>query len=460
MYKTVTKFIICSALLSAACATTESSSSTDLSAKVAELSKEITKLQQEIGSLSGTKEPENFLELDKKDTFSSSAVTTSPTLGLRSLHNGGDLVVNFSTMNEDVRLLEQRAAFQQQRKKDELSKPLLELSGALRGSIDYSKSSNGLSSSNINLADAEIDAFAEVNRMVSGFFSLSYDSGLPGYSIDSASSGGSYYKNAWSNIYLKRGFITIGDFTKSNWYSSVGQMYVPFGKFSSFQVTSTLVSSLGKTQGRAVDIGYRTKDLIATVYGMKGTSYSSTSNPAINSWGGNVQKTMDLTKGLNLTLGAGYISNLADSNGVLGIIDDINSGVTTDRYMIDHDMPAYDLYAKLSLGDWLFNIEYLNADKSLSISDTEYGKPAALQLEVDRMFNIGSLPASIAFGYGHISDFLRMPQNSYAVSFNTYLFKDTVQSLEFRHLSANKNSSSDDLSFNKNAITAMFSMYF
>lgn len=455
MYKTAVKFIICSAMLSGVYATETGSDSTDSNA---ELSQQVTKLQKDVSKFRAGKEPENFLGLNRKGAYSSSAVTTSPTLGLRSKYKGEDLVVNFSTMNEDVRLLEQRAEYQKQRSKDELSKPLLELSGVVRGTLSYARSIEQVSNADVNLSDVELDGFAEINRMVSGYFSLAYDDGEPGYSVSSIDAGNGHNRVDWSNVSVKRGFITVGDFTQSNWYGSIGQMYVPFGKYSSFQLSSTLTSLLGKTRGRAMDIGYRTKDMVATAYAMKGTSYVGEDNPAINTWGFNIQKNAKLADDRSITFGAGYTNNIAESDGILDALDTLHHG--THRYQVVHYMPAYDVYAKVSGDNWIFNAEYIHANADLAKGSNTYGQPAALQLEIDRMFNLGTTPASIAFGYGHMSDFDMIAKDSYAVTLNTYMFKDTVQSLEFRHLSASTASDVEHTVTDKNSITAMFSVYF
>ena len=451
--------MLCSAMLSGVYAE-EGNDSTD---QVSELSQQINKLQKDVSKLRAGKEPENFLGLNRKGAFSSSAVTTSPTLGLRSKYKGEDLVVNFSTMNEDVRLLEQRAEYQKQRSKDELSKPLLELSGVLRGTLSHVRTIEQVSDTDIDLSDTELDGFAEISRMVSGYFSLAYDSGEPGYSVDSVSTE-NYNRVSWSNISLKRGFITVGDFTQSNWYGSIGQMYVPFGKYSSYQISSTLISMLGKTRSRAIDVGYRTKDMVATAYIMKGTTYldaeriRESNNLALNNWGVNVQKTAKLADDRNVVMGIGYIRNISDSDGILDAYDTLHSG--TYRYAMAHYTPAYDVYARVSSGDWVFNAEYMHTFNTIASHARDLGQPSAIQLEVDRMFNLGTIPASIALGYGHISDFSLIAKNSYAVTLNAYMFKDTVQSLEFRHLTASEGSDGVHTVTDKNSITAMFSVYF
>ena len=432
----------------------------DLESQISSLSKQISKLEKQVKQLKKSKKTENFVDSDDDKGFNTSAVTTTPTLGLRSAHHGMDLIVNFSTLNEDVRMLDQRALYQKQRGVEELSRPLVQLSGVLRGVAGYKNSFYDVSSTYLDLNSAEIDAFIEASRWVSGLMSLTYDNGLPGYELTAADAASPYTKTGWSNIYLKRGFITVGDFTSSPWYASIGQMFVPFGKFSTFLVSNPLTKSLAKTSGRAIDVGYKGKDFVATAFAMKGDTYTSDNTKNINSWGGNVQYSKDLGDDKNAVLGAGYIHNLADSEGISSIV----SYIASHSYELDNYMPAIDLYGKFSFANWIVNAEYVKALDSLSIAGTNIGQPSAAHFELDHTMFVGKLPLALGMGYGHSKNFENyMPEDSYSIAASTYLFKDTVQSLEFRHLrakSAVAEAYLDAAGIQKNYLTFVFSMYF
>ena len=463
----------------------------DLQTQVDKLGKQVAELQKELDnvnsgkkSLSNTKKKkliakkkrraENFVDAVGENSYHSAAVTTSPTLGLRSAHHGQDLVVNFSTQNEDLRLLEQREKYQKQRGIAELSRPLIELSGVLRGDILYSENFNGSHDTDLDLEQAELDVFVEASRLISGFMSIAYDNGLPSYDLSAMNVGSGYNDVSWSNIYLKRGFITVGDLSQSPFYGSIGQMYVPFGKYSSWLVSSSLTKKLGKTSGRAIDVGYAKDGFVGTGFVMHGDSkkvnQSSTSENEdnINAWGLNIEKHLDLAKDTKVTVGAGYTSNLADSEGVLSVLEYVTIAGTGGQsglsYNVTQYVPAYDFYAKLELpSDWIFSAEYIEATKDI-IPTTfggalNLGEPKALHVEIDKLAYLGPLPLAMGIGYGHTTDFQYFPEDSYQFAVSTYIWKDTVQSLEYRHLSAYPGQESS-AQFAENYFTAMFSMYF
>jgi len=464
--------------------------SNDLQKQVDDLSKQVTALQQQLNKVGakasatphatkaskkqskhGRKRAENFTDSVGDDNYQAASVTTSPTLGLRSAHHGQDLVVNFSSLNEDLRLLEQRQKFQKQRGVAELSRPLVEISGVLRGDIEYDRNFAGNSTTDLDLVEAEVDLFAEASRWVSGFMSLAYDNGMPTYDVQSVAPGQGYNNLSWSNIYLKRGFITLGDLTQKPVYGSIGQMYMPFGKYSTWLVSSPLTKKLGRTSGRGIDIGYKGDKFVATGFVMHGdvrevanSDGSSALNDNLNAWGGNVETSVDLAKSSKLTVGAGYTNNIADSEGILSVLEYATKTFTSSiSYNIQNFVPAYDVYAKLEFGDnWIVNAEYINARKDI-IADVgagyNLGQPRAYHVELDHLAYAGPLPLAMGIGYGHTDGFQYLPQDSYQVAVSTYLWKDTVQSLEYRHLRAYPGTESTAI-YSRNYVTALFSMYF
>jgi len=461
----------------------------NLQAQVDDLGKQVAELQKQLDNVTHKKKAvtktgkkkkvafhrtraENFTDAVGESTFHAASVTTSPTLGLRSAHHGMDLLVNFSSLNEDLRLLEQREKYQKQRGIPDLSRPLVELSGVLRGDVEYEQKFSGSKTTDIDLVQAELDVFVEASRWVSGFMSITYDNGLPSYSVQSVNPGKGYNDLSWSNIYLKRGFITVGDLSQSPVYGSVGQMYVPFGKYSTWLVSSPLTKTLAKTSGRAIDIGYKGDNFVTTAFVMHGdskevdnTSTSGSTNDHINAWGGNAETNIKLSNDNKLTLGAGYTNNLADSEGVLSVLEYVTAAapVSSLSYNVQNLVPAYDAYAKLELGeDWVLNAEYIYATKDI-IADVpggfNLGKPMAYHVELDHLAYLGPLPLAMGIGYGHTNGFQYMPADSYQFAVSTYLWKDTVQSLEYRHLKAYPGTESTAI-FGKNYVTALFSMYF
>src|SRR5207302_1651133 len=119
----------------------------------------------------------------------------------RSAFDASDLIVNLSTMNEDLRILEQ-----QQRLRNELGvalsewRPRLDIGGKLEGVVVNNNPFTGDSVTDIDIASAELDFLAEVSPWAFGFFSINFDStNLPELFSNSG------LRIANSRLFLKRG---------------------------------------------------------------------------------------------------------------------------------------------------------------------------------------------------------------------------------------------------------------
>ena len=60
-----------------------------------------------------------------------------------------------------------------------------------------------------------------------------------------------------SRVFVNKAFVVIGDFLRSPFYLSFGQMFVPFGTFSTTMVSSPVTQILARVQARALVLGYK-----------------------------------------------------------------------------------------------------------------------------------------------------------------------------------------------------------
>jgi len=174
-------------------------------------------------------------------------VFTSPYIGIHSAYDGSDLVVNASSVNLDVRLLKQQQAMYDALEKAGLpgpDHPIVELSGEVAGQGIVRTTSPGNTTADIDLTTATFDIFAKINPWVSGFMSIDYDNSQLGP-----------YRVGNSNLSLDKGFITIGNLNRSHLYGSLGQLYVPFGQYSTFMLSASLPQLLARVKARAVVLG-------------------------------------------------------------------------------------------------------------------------------------------------------------------------------------------------------------
>jgi hypothetical protein len=248
-------------------------------------------------------------------------VTASPFLGLRSAFDASDLIVNLPTMNEDLRFLKQAVEFQKKLNCYGLQlpdRPMIVLGGKIEG-IVFAQEGWGAEDptlGDIDIGSARLDILVKVSRGVHAFMALNMDSApynlLNNSSLDIHLRGsGSRILN--SRVYVSRAFITLGELSCSPLYFTIGQMFVPFGRYASNMVTTVLTTALARTNQRAILFGLYEKGLYGSLYFYPGDT--NVGKSGIDEAGINIgyEKTFD--KG-SLNIGGGYIFNIADSTGM------------------------------------------------------------------------------------------------------------------------------------------------
>lgn len=364
-------------------------------------------------------------------------VTTSPYLGIRSAFDGHDLMVNLPSMNEDLRILLQR-----QDLKHKLGalpcadRPIVELSGDLTGRAFYSEAfNNGSSTHSIELNGARLDTLAEVSDWAFGYLSLNFDNS----SLPTAYPGsGSRIKN--SNIGLARGFLTIGDLDEYPVYMSLGQMFVPFGRYSSNLLSTPLTTAVGKTNARALNVGFYLDGIYGALYGFRGDS--KVGDTGINQWGLNLGYEHS-EEGMRYEFGAGYIANIADATGFQCAKSSVNGfrgfAYSPATEMLQQRVPAYDVHASATYSNITLRGEFVGTTRSFDMKDLSYnGKGAkinALHAEIVGRQALMEYNINLALAYDRAWDAvaLGLPKHSFSAIMNASVWKNTIESIEYRH---------------------------
>jgi len=385
-----------------------------------------------------------------------SFVAIGPYVNVPIQFSGSQLIVNDPKINTDVALLKLRKAAHEGmvakglHTESETHHSHLLLSGILEGQAQYIKSGqqggnlgsgkNG-SSSNVDLSTAELDGFLlSPSPWVSGFFAFSYSNGSYPAMTNS--------RVLNSRIFLNNAFIMLGDFTQSPVYGTVGQMFVPFGTYSSVFVTSPLTKTLGRTKARAALIGYQgqTENTFYTaLYAFKGDSHASATS-RIDNGGVNVGIKFNCPHpDINGDIGAGYIANIADSVGMqnTGLQPMFNGFAGPVPYGLEkivHRVPALNLRGIVTIHDHINVIgEYIGATTSFNPNDLSFNaggaKPWSLNAEASYSFEVLSKPTSVGVGYSQAKEALGigLPEKRMGVVVNTTIWHNTIQSLEFHH---------------------------
>ena len=389
----------------------------------ATLAEEIRNLQQDIEKLRSISPSQNNYGF----------LLSSPYVGLRATYDDSALLTNLPSIDTDLRLLEQRRDIVRYMSSQNIAipdRPIVALSGAIEGEASFGRDYTGGGKSYIDLSRAELDLLGQINPWITTAIFICYD--------DTASSSGAVVTN--SKVYLDSAFITLGDLEVSPWYGTIGQLYVPFGQYYNYMVTTPLIKDLARTRERAIELGYRHNGINAAVYGYKGDTYVSDHSNEINDWGVNLSYDFNW-KSIDISIGGGYINNIAESEGMM------DNGDTTDGHFdgfyshqqLHHFVPAVDLNGWFQYKDYTLVMEYINVTRDFDRADLSFnGKgasPRALDVEINYGFNFIDKISTIALGYGRTWDALalNLSKHSAFVNFSIALVKFTVESIEFRH---------------------------
>lgn len=380
-------------------------------------------------------------------------VTTTPLLGLKSAFNAGDLLYQYPTMNEDLILLQQRHYLEHRLESigSSLSnRAIVAVSGAIEAQLLYINNFNGTNSGDIALSTVELDIAPYISDWADGLISFDYAS-FP------AATG---IRQLNSVIYLSRGFLTIGNLHVSPLYFTLGQIYAPFGRYSTATLTSPLTKSMGRVLTRALVMGYYNEGLYAELYGYQGNDISH-------------QYHLFRQGGLNigyqnetLDYGAGFLTNIADSQGMQnnGIIPEQNLivagtaftsaaviaaatsitefsgfGVTPGGNELKHSVPGVDAHIEYNFEPFALIVEYLTATRTFSSHDLTFNGHTALvsamHSELDYITKIYNKTVTFALAYEQSWQALalNLPRMSYVIAGSTSIWKNTMIGLEYRH---------------------------
>lgn len=362
----------------------------------------------------------------------STPVFSSPYIGINSSFDGSDLIINQSSVNLDYRLLKQKQFFFQNLQQAGVpvpTHPVIELSGKLEAQAYYNRPQPGSNDNAIDLTSAYLDAFINLNQYVSGFLDLTYDN-----------SPTSPIRVGNSRIFLRQGFMTLGNMEKTPFYASMGQMFVPFGQYNGSLVSLPTTLILGRARERALVLGYRPDEgIYANAYLFKGDIDIGGETQGGGTLG--FKKTFGDWK---TELSTGVISNLAESDGMQSTnppasIPFAGFGQSIESEKLVHSVPGLDVNGSLGYGNYTLYAEYVRALRRFDVIDMTYNtlgaEPQALHTEGVYSFTICGKPSSLALGFDFTKQALALmlPRERLSATLNYSPWRDTVASLEYRH---------------------------
>lgn len=365
-------------------------------------------------------------------------VVTSPYLGDRPAFDGSDYIVNISSINRDIRLMQQRRKLY--RAYENIGYPIpnipiIALSGKSEPVATLNKPVNGNSQGDLSLGSSELDVAAALNEYVEAFMSIAYNDSPPLL-------GGQRVSN--SAFGLNLGFVNIGNLDKSPFYFTAGQLYAPYGRYSSSMISSPITLVMARTKTRPFIFGYKSQTdpgPYAAVYGfVSDTTLGRDGVGGVNLGYSIAAPSSDVFG----DIGVGLIGSLNDAQGMQltgsapgttfgGFGSPFNGSEAVKK------IPGANIHGNISFGRYSLTGEWVGATRAFRTQDLSFNgrgaKPQALQLEGGVTFRAFEKPASIGLGYQWSKDTLalNLPQQRISGVFNISIWKDTVESLEYRH---------------------------
>ena len=143
-------------------------------------------------------------------------------------------------------------------------------------------------------------------------------------------------------------------------------------------------------------------------------------------------------------IGASFISSIEDAGGMQftgstpGTTFGGFSSVTNGNEAV-RNVPAVGVHGSVSIDRFNFTAEWVGTTEPFRTQDLSFNgrgaRPQAAQLEAGMTFKTFNKPASMALGYQWSKDTLalNLPEQRIAGVYNISIWKDTVESLEYRH---------------------------
>lgn len=283
----------------------------------------------------------------------------------------------------------------------------IEIAGLIEVEASYADPYEGDSESDIALATFELGLAAQVTEWVEATASLLYEEGETDLEVDIAQ-------------------VTLANEAVTPVYVNVGQFYLPFGAYETNLVSDPLTLEIGEIRESAVEVGFVYEGFGGSIYTFQGDNEVD-GDTRIDSWGANLGFAQELDA-VSWSVGAGYISNLGDSDSLRDtVVDptDFTGGWTANLAVV--------------AGDFNLIGEYLGAADSFDAAalsfDGNGAKPEAWNIELGYSFEVFGREsvAAVAYQVSNEALALELPEARWLVGWSIGIFDGTALSFEYSH---------------------------
>ena len=300
------------------------------------------------------------------------------------------------------------------------------------------------------LTTVELTAEAEVNEWVNAAITLLYEDATFGDDGD-------------GDFNVDEATVTIGNTEEFPLYLSAGKMFVPFGALLTHFPDDPLVHApltllMGETSEKALLLGVEYEGFSVCGYVFNGDMDETGEDQTVESYGFDANYLVQDLDGVDILIGASYISNIADSDGLTdgvgqrttysgALVDGVWDANAIQRIEKADDINDYvdgfDAYLHLGYADFFFDAEYMTALDEFEGNELATGgptgaagaegaEPEVWNFEVGYNYNWGkNLEIVLKYAGSDEADQLGYPEERYGICLNQELFDSVIVSLAY-----------------------------
>jgi hypothetical protein len=301
------------------------------------------------------------------------------------------------------------------------------------------------------LTTVELTAEAELNKWVNVVAVLLYEDST--FDMNDGD-------ETETTLEVDEAIVTIGNTEEYPLYVSAGKMYVPFGALLTSFPDDPLMDApvtlvFGETLEKVLLVGVEHAGFSFSAYAFNGDVDEYGEDNNIESYGADANYSMDDESGLELLVGASYISNVADADGweAAGEVleDAVNEeaialGVTIDDFGLKDYIDGFAAYLHVGFEGFFVDAEYMTAldeiDMSVNVTggalpagvyDLETNvEPEVWNVEVGYNWDWGkNLQIVLKYASTDEAELLGLPEDRYGICLNQDIFEDVVISLGY-----------------------------
>lgn len=297
----------------------------------------------------------------------------------------------------------------------------IEVGGLIEVEAGYNDSdeSGADSESDIYVPTVEIGIAAQVNDWVGAEVVLLYEEAFGNDSDED------------TDLEIDVATITIAD-PDGPWFVTSGRQYVPFGTYETNLISDPLTLEIGETRESAILAGMESNGFAGGVYIFNGDIDEDGDND-IDSFGAFAGYSHE-NENVAFAVNGGYISNIADSDGLQDTINDNIDAVPVD---FDDHVGGFTVDAMVETGPFVFIAEYTTATDDFTSDELAFrgdgAEPSAFNIEAGYNFMLAGRDATVAIAYQETDEAvgLGLPEERVAAAISVEIMDSTTLSFEW-----------------------------